>query len=178
MIVTTRSDGSRPPVPIDRDQCDGCRQVHFLISVFAFGVKCDGGRPRSQQEGPARAAEWPRWLTQRRAREVPVDPRGRPARRVCASFLCSLGRLAVGRDRRDGRRRCLARLAGFELAHRRAVELEPVGIVDNAIQDRVAESGLADNLMPGCHGELAGDEDGAAAMAILDDLHEIAPLAG
>jgi len=22
-IVTTRSDGSRPPVPIDRDQCDG-----------------------------------------------------------------------------------------------------------------------------------------------------------
>jgi hypothetical protein len=22
-IVTTRSDASRPPVPIDRDQCDG-----------------------------------------------------------------------------------------------------------------------------------------------------------
>jgi len=27
--------------------------------VFAFLVKCDGGRPRSQQEGPARDAEGP-----------------------------------------------------------------------------------------------------------------------
>ena len=27
-------------------------------------------------------------------------------------------------------------------------------------------------------GKLAGDQHGAAAMAILDDLHEIAPLAG
>ena len=68
--------------------------------------------------------------------------------------------------------------AGFELAHRGAIELEPVGVVDDAIQYRIAESGLADNLMPGCYGELAGDEDGAAAMAILDDFHEIAPLAG
>jgi hypothetical protein len=72
----------------------------------------------------------------------------------------------------------LGRLAGSELAHRRAVEFEPIGVVDNAIRDRVAEGGLADNFMSGCHGELAGDEDGAAAVAILDDLHEIAPLAG
>ena len=117
-------------------------------------------------------------LTQRRAREVPVDPRGRPGRQVCGSFLCSLGWLAIGCGRRRGRRRWIGRLAGFELAHRRAVEFEPVGVVDNAIQDRVAERGLADHLMPGCHGELAGDQDGAAAVAILDDLHEIAPLAG
>ena len=39
-------------------------------------------------------------------------------------------------------------------------------------------SGLADNLMPGCRGELAGDQDRASPIAILDDLHEIAPLAG
>ena len=32
--------------------------------------------------------------------------------------------------------------------------------------------------MPARYGELAGDEDGAAAVAILDDFHEIAPLAG
>ena len=32
--------------------------------------------------------------------------------------------------------------------------------------------------MPARDGELAGDEDGAAAVAILDDLHEIASLAG
>ena len=98
--------------------------------------------------------------------------------RVCASFLCSLGRPAVGCGCRRGQRRRLGCFGSFKLAHGWAIEREPVGIVDNAIQDRIAESGLADNLMPGCHGELAGDEDGAAAMAILDDLHEIAPLAG
>ena len=32
--------------------------------------------------------------------------------------------------------------------------------------------------MPGSRRELAGDQDGATAIAILDDLHEIAPLAG
>jgi putative endonuclease len=37
--------------------------------------------------------------------------------------------------------------------------------VDNAIQNRIAERGLGDNLMPCSHGELAGDEDGATAMA-------------
>src|SRR5262249_55141899 len=59
-----------------------------------------------------------------------------------------------------------------------AVELEAVGIVDDAIEYRVAERGLANDLMPARYGELAGDQDGAAAVAILDDLHEIAPLAG
>ena len=33
--------------------------MHLLISVFSVGVKGGGGRPRSQQEGPARAAECP-----------------------------------------------------------------------------------------------------------------------
>ena len=28
-IVTTRSDASRPPVPIDRDQCDGTVRCIF-----------------------------------------------------------------------------------------------------------------------------------------------------
>ena len=65
---------------------------------------------------------------------------------------------------------------GFDLAHRRAIELEAVGVVDNAIQYGVAERGLANNLVPSRHGELAGDEDGAAAVTVLDDLHEIAPL--
>ena len=51
--------------------------------------------------------------------------------------------------------------------------------MNNTIQDRIAERRLADNnLMPSCHGELAGDQDGAPLMAILDDLHKIAPLAG
>lgn len=94
---------------------------------------------------------------------------------VYASFLCSFEGLGIGCRRR---RRVGGRLAGFDLAHRGAIEFEPVSVVDNTIQYRIAESGLADNLMPSCHGELAGDQEGATAMAILDDLHEIAPLAG
>ena len=50
--------------------------------------------------------------------------------------------------------------------------------MNDAIQDRVAERGLADDVMPGWHGELAGDQDGAAAVAILDDFHGVAALAG
>jgi hypothetical protein len=49
--------------------------------------------------------------------------------------------------------------------------------VDDTVQYCVSERGLADNLMPGGR-ELAGDQEGAAAIAILDDLHEIASLAG
>jgi hypothetical protein len=59
---------------------------------------------------------------------------------------------------------------------RRPVEFEAVGVVDDAVQDGVAESGLANDLMPGGKGELAGDQQGAAAVTILDEL--IAPLAG
>jgi hypothetical protein len=66
------------------------------------------------------------------------------------SFLGSLPRFAVGCSR--GLRRRLDGFDGFDLAHGRAVEFEPVGVVDNAIQYRIAESGFANNLMPGCHG--------------------------
>ena len=48
----------------------------------------------------------------------------------------------------------------------------------HAIQYRVAERGLTDDIVPGSHGELAGDQDGAAAVTILDNFHQIAPLAG
>ena len=67
------------------------------------------------------------------------------------SFLGSLPRFAIGCS--CGLRRRLDGIGGFDLAHRGAVELEPVGVVDNAIQYRIAESGFANNLMPGCHGQ-------------------------
>jgi hypothetical protein len=59
------------------------------------------------------------------------------------------------------------------ISHRWAVELEPVGVVDNPIQDGIAESRLTNNFVPSGHGELASDQRGAAAMAILDDLHKM-----
>ena len=39
-------------------------------------------------------------------------------------------------------------LAGFDLAHRVAIEFDPVGIVNDPVPDRVAERGLTDNFMP------------------------------
>ena len=50
--------------------------------------------------------------------------------------------------------------------------------MDDAIENGVADRRLPDHLMPSWHGELAGDQDGAAAVAILDDFHEIAALTG
>ena len=50
--------------------------------------------------------------------------------------------------------------------------------MDNAIQYRVAEGGLADDIVPGAYRKLACDQDGAATVAILNDLHQVAALAG
>jgi hypothetical protein len=38
--------------------------------------------------------------------------------------------------------------------------------MDDAIENGVADRRLADHLMPGWHGKLASDQDGAAAVAI------------
>jgi hypothetical protein len=48
--------------------------------------------------------------------------------------------------------------------------------LDDAIEDGVSECRFADHLVPCIQGELAGDQRRAAAMALLDDLHQIAPL--
>ena len=50
--------------------------------------------------------------------------------------------------------------------------------MDDAIEDGVGESRLADDLVPLVERELAGDERGASAIAVLDDLHQVAPLVG
>jgi hypothetical protein len=55
-------------------------------------------------------------------------------------------------------------------------ELETIRVVDEAIEDRICEGGLADKVVPGFDRELAGDQCRGAAMPILDDLHEIASL--
>jgi hypothetical protein len=69
-------------------------------------------------------------------------------------------------------------LVGFDLAHGGAVEIEPISVVNDAIENGVAERRLADDLMPGGDRKLAGDQRGATTVAILDDFHEIAPLTG
>ena len=48
-----------------------------------------------------------------------------------------------------------------------------MGVVNQAIQDGVGDRGIADVFMPVFDRELAGDDGGAGAVAVLDDLQEI-----
>src|SRR5215831_18850935 len=65
------------------------------------------------------------------------------------------------------------------LAHRaRPFELEAVGVVDDAIEDGIGEGGIADEIVPGFDGELTSDQSRGSAMPFLNDLHEVASLAG
>src|SRR6201995_5177797 len=48
--------------------------------------------------------------------------------------------------------------------------------VNDAVEDGVTESRIADVSVPFVHRELAGDDGGSAAVAIVDDLQQIASL--
>ncbi len=50
-------------------------------------------------------------------------------------------------------------------------------VVHQPVEDRIAEGGIADHLVPVLDGELARDEGGAPPGALLDELQEIAPFA-
>jgi hypothetical protein len=43
-----------------------------------------------------------------------------------------------------------------------AAQLKAVGAMDDAVQDRVGEGRLADQVVPTVHGDLGGDQGGAA----------------
>ena len=92
------------------------------------------------------------------------------------SFLRSCRRFRDRRIRRARPRRRGIRLGRLGIAQRRSVEGDAVGVVDEPVEDGVGEGGLADDLVPGPHRELAGDDGGAAAVALLDDLHQVATL--
>lgn len=49
-----------------------------------------------------------------------------------------------------------------------------MGVVDEAVEDRICEGGVPDGFVPVLDGELTGDEGGLTAGPILDDLEEIA----
>ena len=50
--------------------------------------------------------------------------------------------------------------------------------MDDAIEDGVGESRIADDVVPGIDRQLGGDERRAAAIPVVDDLHQVAPLMG
>src|SRR5471032_173688 len=53
-----------------------------------------------------------------------------------------------------------------------------MSVMHEAVEDRVGEGRIADDLMPGIDRQLAGDQRRAGAITVLDDLHEVAPLVG
>jgi hypothetical protein len=60
----------------------------------------------------------------------------------------------------------------------RAFELDTVSAMENAVEDRVGKGGIADDLMPAANRNLAGDQQRAAIVAVVDDLEQIAALLG
>ena len=63
-------------------------------------------------------------------------------------------------------------------AHRLAVEFEAIGVVNQAVENGIGKGRFADDIVPGGDGQLAGDQDRALAVAVLDDFHQVAALTG
>jgi hypothetical protein len=53
-------------------------------------------------------------------------------------------------------------------------QIDAIGIVDDAVEDGVGERRDSDHLVPAVDRNLAGDDDRAFVIAILDDFEEIA----
>ena len=54
-----------------------------------------------------------------------------------------------------------------------ASKVEPMGIVDEAIEHGVGIGGISNEHMPLVHGELAGDDGGTMTIAIFEDFQEV-----
>jgi hypothetical protein len=67
-------------------------------------------------------------------------------------------------------------IAGVLFSHAFSGELQTVSVVNEAVQDGVAEGGVADNFVPMFDGNLAGDDGRGATVAIIKDLQKVAPL--
>ena len=63
-------------------------------------------------------------------------------------------------------------------AHALAGEFDPVGIVNEAVEDGVGERRIADDVMPAIDRHLAGEKDRAGVVAVLDDFEQIAGVVG
>src|ERR1700676_2921697 len=70
------------------------------------------------------------------------------------------------------------RVEGSSFSQAFASELDPIGVVDEAVEDGVGDGGAADHLMPSGDRHLAGEEDRSDLHAVLDDFEEIARLLG
>jgi hypothetical protein len=67
-------------------------------------------------------------------------------------------------------------LSGGEFSHAFSSHREPVGGVDEAIQDGVGERRVADGVTPLVDRELAGDDGRSLLVAIFEDFEQVARL--
>jgi hypothetical protein len=57
-------------------------------------------------------------------------------------------------------------------------EFDAMGVVNEAVEDGVGVSGVADHVMPCGQGKLRGDDRGPAAVSLLEDFEEVMTGAG
>src|SRR3954453_22673158 len=58
-----------------------------------------------------------------------------------------------------------------------AAQMDAMCVVDEAVEDGIGQGWVAgDQVVPAVDGELAGDQRGAAAVAVLDQFQQVAPL--
>ncbi len=60
----------------------------------------------------------------------------------------------------------------------RPFEFGSMGAVNDAIEDGIAYGWIPDELVPAAHGNLAGHQQRALLVSVVDDFREIAPLLG
>ena len=81
----------------------------------------------------------------------------------------SFGGSGVAGDGADFLRRVV------EPSHRGAPEVDAVRVVEESVEDGVAEGGIADDVVPVLDGDLAGEQRAAAGVAVVEDLEEVVP---
>ena len=59
-----------------------------------------------------------------------------------------------------------------------SLEFDAIGIVNEAIEDRVGDGGVSDDFVPAIDGQLAGDDDRTRFVSVLDDFEQITALVG
>ena len=59
-----------------------------------------------------------------------------------------------------------------------ALELDAMGVVNDAVQYRIAEGGIGNDVMPLRDGDLACDQKRSLVVTVIDDLKEITTLLG
>src|SRR5271166_991094 len=67
---------------------------------------------------------------------------------------------------------------GVWFAQAGSLQLDPVSTVHDAVQDRVANRRVADKFMPAANGDLAGDQQRALFVTVVDDFQQVASLLG